>query len=71
MRLRCRPSWVLVALGFTFAACGAATEARPLRPDARPARNTGAPLEATPAPTAVPDVTPEATPGVITPAASR
>src|SRR4051812_9649246 len=51
-------------MGLTFAACGAA--AGPHKLDLKtPGVDTGAPLEATPAPTAMPDVTPEATPGNI------
>jgi hypothetical protein len=53
-----------VALGLTFAACGAA--AGPNRLDLKtPGVDTGAPLAATPVPTVKPDVTPAATPGNI------
>jgi hypothetical protein len=63
-RIRCRPTWALAVLGLTFAACGAA--AGPSRLDLKtPGVNTGAPLPATPVPTARPDVTPAATPGNI------
>jgi hypothetical protein len=59
-----RSRFVLVALGLAFAACGAA--APPSKLDqTTPGANTGGSGQQLPQATAVPDVTPEATPGVL------
>src|SRR3954447_9391423 len=64
MSFRCRPSWAIAVLGLVFAACGSVAGQNNLDLTT-PGASTGAERAVSPQPNAVPDVTPEATPGIV------